>query len=74
MLDAPETSRCNRSFLRAFWAVNWGFGKSHAGGGCEGAHEAADERGHCESHEEDEDAEDEITGCEGWQIGNCLLL
>ena len=55
MFDAPETTRCDGTFLGAFGGGN-GFGgcEGEAGAGCEGAHEAGYEGGHYESHEEED--------------------
>lgn len=70
VLDAPEASRGERRFLRAFGdghaAGAGGFGVEVHGGGGEGPHEALDDGRHCGGAEKAEEEEDDL-GC-GFQF------
>ncbi len=58
MLDAPETPGGDGTFLGAGWGGDrFGGGEGEAGAIGEGIHQAGDEGGHYESHE-DEDWEE----------------
>ena len=69
VLDAPEAAGGDGAFLGIGWEVGGGaaFGvEGDAGGGREGAEKAGEEVGHCRSHDEYEDRDEE--GCYGLQF------
>ena len=74
VLDTPEAAGGDGAFLGVGGEVGGGAAfrvEGDAGGGCEGAKKAGEEVGHCRSHDENKDGDEE--GCYGLQFKRCLV-